>query len=182
VPDDDFLVILLRACMHLNLYPDADWAVSVISVDQCCNKIAGLALDNLEEKFGAVPEEVKGKLIAWRELYGWVGAELGLRMVSHVGWENAIRSAAAAGDPEMQRVLLLLPAISDESHAEAQRMHRGEGLDVELAVDQARRRRRHPRRAPRHACGLSHISRGALSLTWRVRAARRRGASTSHAR
>jgi len=121
--------------MHLNLFPDADWAVSVISVDQCCDKIARLALQNPESAFTAIPEEVKGRLIAWKELFLWVGDELGLRMVSHAGWENAIRASAADGDPEMQRMLMLLPAISDESHAEAQRMHAGEGLDVEFAVD-----------------------------------------------
>ena len=32
---------------------------------------------------------------------------------------------------------MLLPTITDESHAEAQRMHKGEGINVELAVDQA---------------------------------------------
>ena len=70
-------------------------------------------------------------------LYEWVADELGFKMVSHTGWENAVRASADDGDPEMQKVMMLLPAITDESHAEAQRMHKGEGIDVELAVDQA---------------------------------------------
>ena len=137
LPDDDFLVITLRACMRLGLFPEADWAVSVMSIDQCAAKISRLALDSPAEAFTAIPEEVKGKLIPWHQLFEWVHEELGLKMCSYEGWSNAIKAFADDGEVAMQRMLIMLPAISAESEAEAKRMHSGEGIDVELAVDGA---------------------------------------------
>ena len=49
LPEDDALVVLLRACLRLNAAPsDVDWSASVIPVDDFAAKLAAMAFGNLD--------------------------------------------------------------------------------------------------------------------------------------
>ena len=135
-PDDDYLIIV-RACVALGLYPDAEWAVSVMPVDACCGHVASLALAGSPTVFDAVPIEVKGKLFSWETLYSWIHEVLPLKRCSLAGWKLAVHAAAAAGrDENCSRVSLLMVSIEDEFHAEMLRMKEGDHvLHSSLACD-----------------------------------------------
>ena len=75
LPEDDYILIVLRSCLALALWPsDAPWAISVMSVDQCARLIANLAVTAPERDFiGETPAPLAGEslrvppvLIVWR--------------------------------------------------------------------------------------------------------------------
>ena len=75
LPEDDALVVLLRACLRLNAAPsDVDWSASVIPVDDFAAKLAAMAFGKLDgAPFDAAPREAKGDLVRWREvLEAWL--------------------------------------------------------------------------------------------------------------
>ena len=50
LPEDDALVVLLRACLRLNAAPsDVEWSASVIPVDDFAAKLAAMAFGKLDE-------------------------------------------------------------------------------------------------------------------------------------
>jgi len=136
-PDDDYIVIFLRACISLNLFPHTDWAFSVMSVNDCSTMLTNLSLHGQVESFDGVAREVKGKLIAFDQLHNWISKDIPLQMCSLIGWKNAVKSGAADGVDELKRVLLLLESMEVELAAEGLRLKSGENSDgLNLCVDE----------------------------------------------
>ena len=136
-PDDDYIVIFLRACVALNLFPHTDWAFSVMSVNDCSKMLTKLSLEGKVESFDGNAREVKGKLIRFDQLYTWISKDIPLHMCSLEGWTNAAKSGAADGIGELKRALLLLESMEVELAAEGMRLKTGEKSgEVDICVDE----------------------------------------------
>ncbi len=136
-PDDDYIVIFLRACVSLNLFPRTDWAFSVMSVNDCSMMLTKLSLEGKVESFDGNAREVKGKLIRFDQLYSWISKDIPLYMCSLGGWTNAAKSGAADGIDELKRALLLLESMEVELAAEGVRLESGEKSgEIDLCVDE----------------------------------------------
>ena len=136
-PDDDYIVIFLRACLSMNLFPHTDWAFSVMSVNDCSIMLTKLSLEGKVESFDGNAREVKGKLIRFDQLYTWISKDIPLHMCSLGGWTNAARSGAADGIDELKRALLLLESMEVELAAEGMRLESGEKSgEINLCVDE----------------------------------------------
>ena len=41
-PDDDYIVIFLRACLATGFFPRTEWAVSILCVDDCVKMLTSI--------------------------------------------------------------------------------------------------------------------------------------------
>ena len=55
---DDAVVIVLKACVALGLFPDVPWASSLMAVDQCASLFVRLLVDAPAGEFSGRPSEV----------------------------------------------------------------------------------------------------------------------------
>jgi len=153
LPDDDYLVILLRTCITLRCRPQAEWSVSVIPVNQCVNMISAVLLAAAPTDFTAKAREVKGNVVRWETLCEWLAPILPVvRVCSLDAWKQQIadvakldeeQAAQAEYTPEAVasaiRMVFLLPAMDKEFIAEEQRRLRrlaGEGGASDLQIDE----------------------------------------------
>ena len=130
LPEDDALVVLLRACLRLNAAPsDVDWSASVIPVDDFAAKLAAMAFGNLDgAPFDAAPREAKGDLVRWREvLEAWLPPSI--ERAPFAAWRARGAEAASQGDEYLRKLELLIEGLVDELHAEDARRRRGEGSE-----------------------------------------------------
>ena len=143
LPDDDYIVVLSRACLALGLVPEAAWSVAIMPVDQCASLLCTLALTTPTADFDAVARETKGDLVPWGMLCDWLRLSAPtLATCSLVEWKRAVDHAAQASHPTLEkaafaRLLFLLPAIEQEFEAEDRRRRAGEGATGKLFVDAA---------------------------------------------
>lgn len=166
LPDDDYVVLCLRACLALGKFPMAHgWSVSIMPVHQCADLLATLCLEAPTERFTGEPREVKGDLIRWNTLYEWMSPALpGLEAVSFNEWKRVIVELSSRDDTSeridvsdapssdvpddeayyspaaiasAKRMAMLLPAMEQEFSAEERRRVNGEGADCELYIDAA---------------------------------------------
>ena len=127
LPEDDALVVLLRACLRLNAAPcDVDWSASVIPVDDFAAKLAAMAFGKLDgAPFDAAPREAKGDLVRWREvLEAWLPPSI--ERAPFAAWRARGAEAASQGDEYLRKLELLIEGLVDELHAEDARRRRGE--------------------------------------------------------
>jgi alcohol/geraniol dehydrogenase (NADP+) len=136
-PDDDYIVIFLRACLTTGFFPKTDWAVSILCIDDCVKMISSLSLDGALDRyaFDGVAREVKGKLIDFSKLCDWLSVEQPLTMCSYEGWMNVIKAGAAEGKEKLQRVLLTIDAMEVELKAEGEHFRSGAPDDTLYGVD-----------------------------------------------
>ena len=131
LPEDDALVVLLRACLRMNAAPsDVDWAASVIPVDDFASKLAATALSTAldAEPFDAKPREAKGDLVRWGEVIDtWLPATV--ERVPFAVWRQRGEEISGYGDAYLSKLELLIEGLVDELHAEDGRRKRGEGTD-----------------------------------------------------
>jgi len=146
LPDDDYLVILLRACVALGLFPAAPWAISVMAVDQAAALLSEIALAGANRLLGAGADafdgqakETKGDLVPFSALHEWLGGTFQMEPCPLAQWTEAVEAAAKTGSAQLskegfQRLVMLLPSIDQEFSAEEERRQRGEGQLGELKV------------------------------------------------
>lgn len=138
-PDDDYIVIFLRACLASGFFPKTDWAVSILCIDDCVKMISSLTTDGAlgRYSFDGVAREVKGKLIEFSKLCDWLSVEQPLAMCSYQGWMNVIKAGAAEGKEKFQRVLLTIDSMEVELKAEGEHLRSGAHDDAMYGVDDA---------------------------------------------
>mmetsp|Transcript_7435 Transcript_7435/g.12576 ORF Transcript_7435/g.12576 Transcript_7435/m.12576 type:complete len:1066 (+) Transcript_7435:114-3311(+) len=147
LPDDDYVVLLLRTCIALRKFPLAPWAVSIISVDQCCDTIAQLTVRAQNNEFASRAKEMKGDLVQWETIYKWLSPKLPmLHTCTLAEWQETVAHVAEHGEQDeypssavtaAKRVQLLLPSINSEFSAEELRRLAGDGADGSLTIDEA---------------------------------------------
>ena len=139
-PDDDYIVIFLRACLETGFFPRTDWAVSILSIDDCVKMLSSISTDGKYDRYAydGVSREVKGRLMEFSQLYDWLNAEYALRLCSYEGWLNAVKAGAAEGKEVLQRVLLTIDAMEVELKAEGEHFRSANEKDDALfSVDDA---------------------------------------------
>lgn len=138
-PDDDYIVIFLRACLATGFFPETDWAVSILCIDDCVEMLTTLSLSGSvgQYSFDGVAREVKGQLMPFSKLYEWISAEHSLRLCSYQGWLNAVKAGADEGNVILQRVLLTIDSMEVELKAEGEHLRSSGAPDALYAVDDA---------------------------------------------
>ena len=139
-PDDDYIVIFLRACLATGFFPRTNWAVSILSVDDCVKMLTSISTYGKIDRysFDGVAREVKGRLMPFSRLYDWLSNEHALRLCSYEGWLNVVRAGAAEGKEVLQRVLLTIDSMEVELKAEGEHFRTaGDTDDALFSVDDA---------------------------------------------
>ena len=148
LPDDDYVVLLLRTCVALRSFPRAPWAVSIMAVHECADMLAALASDAPSAMFTSAAREVKGNLVRWATLCDWLTPALpAFAPLSLEDWRQEVARVAELDETELagsqyptgaaafaKRTLMLLPAIDQEFSAEERRRARGDGADGPLLI------------------------------------------------
>lgn len=138
-PDDDYIVIFLRACLATGFFPRTEWAVSILCVDDCVKMLADISRAGAVDRyaFDGVAREVKGKLMPFSRLHDWLSKEIPLQLCSYEGWLNAVKSGAAEGNEILQRVLLTIDSMEVELKAEGEHFSANAESDALYSVDDA---------------------------------------------
>jgi len=138
-PDDDYIVIFLRACLATGFFPRTEWAVSILCVDDCVKMLADISLSGAVNSyaFDGVAREVKGKLMPFSRLHDWLSKEIPLQLCSYDGWLNAVKSGAAEGNEILQRVLLTIDSMEVELKVEGEHFNANADSDALYSVDDA---------------------------------------------
>lgn len=98
LPDDDYIVQMLRMCVALKRFPTAPWSVSVIAVNACADMLASTILDAPDAQLTGAPREVKGDLLEWGTLCGWLVPALpSLEGCPLEDWKAEVAAVAGAG-------------------------------------------------------------------------------------
>jgi uncharacterized zinc-type alcohol dehydrogenase-like protein len=138
-PDDDYIVIFLRACLATGFFPETDWAVSILCIDDAVKMLSTLTLSDTLDRysFDGVAREVKGKLMPFSQLYEWLSNEYSLRLCSYAGWMNAVKAGADEGKEVLQRALLTIDSMEVELKAEGEHFRSGASGSDLFSVDDA---------------------------------------------
>jgi uncharacterized zinc-type alcohol dehydrogenase-like protein len=138
-PDDDYIVIFLRACLATGFFPRTEWAVSILCVDDCVKMLTSISLSGQVDRyaFDGVAREVKGKLMPFSQLYEWLSKEYALQLCSYDGWLNAVKAGAAEGNTILQRALLTIDSMEVELRAEGEHFNSQAASDALFSVDEA---------------------------------------------
>lgn len=140
LPDNDYIVILLRACIALGLRPEAPWVVNIVGIDPVAEHVVQLAVKAPAPDFVAVPVPVEGAPLPWSQLCTWVSKELpggGFRTCTLAEWRNSLATAASEGSTAVQQVQLLLPGIEAEFTAKAAEPDMVNGVGHAFTVGEA---------------------------------------------
>eukprot|EP00931_Biecheleriopsis_adriatica_P062491 TRINITY_DN3767_c0_g1_i1.p1 TRINITY_DN3767_c0_g1~~TRINITY_DN3767_c0_g1_i1.p1 ORF type:complete len:1331 (+),score=270.42 TRINITY_DN3767_c0_g1_i1:87-4079(+) len=140
LPDSDYIVILLRACIALGLRPEASWVVNIVGIEPLADHMVHLAVEAPAPDFAAVPVPVEGSALPWSQLCNWVSEELpggGFRPCTLAAWRKALTAGAMKGNTAMQQVQLLLPGIEAEFEAKAAEVDMVNGIGHDFTVDEA---------------------------------------------
>ena len=148
LPDDDYLVIMLRTCIALSMIPyGVQWSVSIMAVNHCADMISCLVLDSTDADFTAEPSEVKGDLVQWDTLVQWLMPALPmLRACTLEEWKLELERVADLDDnsgihyseraiTSSKQMAMLVVSMEQEFSAEDKRRVNGEGIHGKLVVD-----------------------------------------------
>lgn len=150
LPDDDAIVIMLRACIKVGMIPcNPAWSVSIMPVNQNTDMLARLMLDAPADQMTSKAREVKGDLVKWDTLCEWIAPALpDVALCDFVDWKEEVAMAAELEDAlageypagavaSSKRMLMLLPSMEQEFAAEERRRQDGKGAEGELVADAA---------------------------------------------
>uniref|UniRef100_A0A7S3NL32 Carrier domain-containing protein n=1 Tax=Aureoumbra lagunensis TaxID=44058 RepID=A0A7S3NL32_9STRA len=139
LPPDDYIIILLRACILIGKIPErSDWSISILNVDAIARFTCDTLIQCEEKDFDAKPQEIKGDLFSWKTFCDWLlssSLRNSLSRCDYQTWVNSIDKTANQANEICVKLRLLLPSIEQEFIAENNQRLSGKGSNGVFTID-----------------------------------------------